>query len=160
MQDSIDVFPTPVDSVRVAAQDVTSQQITKLLDLTDSLQALWNMIDPLYIFFVCVTYYIVVTRVSIIKTNSKDKRNALIAALIIIIGIVFHFWRGLTLLDSFVTGLSTMAFYEFIFKKIFSVFERVGLAPLPEWHVEELKVEKQNDIAQAQLLQQKPKPKP
>lgn len=149
-QDSINVFQNPVDSVRVSAQDVTSEKITNLLDFTESLQALWNLIHLEYIFFVCVSYYIFVTRVRGVRTNTVGKRNLLLFILTVVWGFIGYFWRGTPVLNLLVTGLCVNAFYEFIFKGIFKALERFGITPLPEWHVQEIKEEKQNDIQRAE----------
>jgi hypothetical protein len=151
-QDSINVFQNPVDSVRVAAQDVTSEQITNLLDFNESMGALWNLIHLEYIFFVCVSYYILVTRVKGIKTNSVGRRNLLLFSLTVIWGLLGYFWRGTPALNLLVTGLCVNAFYEFIFKGIFKALERFGITPLPGWHVEEIRVEKQSDIDRAEKV--------
>src|SRR5688572_13793511 len=150
IQDTINVFPNPVDSVRVAAQDVTSEQITNLLDFNESMSALWNLIHLEYIFFVCVSYYILVTRVQGIKTNSVGRRNLLLFSLTVIWGLLGYFWRCTPALNLLVTGLCVNAFYEFIFKGIFKALERFGITPLPGWHVEEIRVEKQSDIDRAE----------
>lgn len=155
MNDSIDVFPNPIDSVRVAAQDVTSEQVTNLLNFNESIGALWNLIHLEYIFFVCVTYYIVVTRVQVLKTNTFWKRNLLLFVLTVIWGFVGHLWRNIPVLNLLVTGFCVNAFYEFIFKGIFKALERFGVTPLPGWHVEEIKQEKQADIERAETLQRK-----
>lgn len=150
--DSIDVFPTPVDSFRVAAQDVTSQQITNLLDFTDSIVAFWNLINVEYVLFVCLTYYIVCKRVPFIKTNSVGRRNFLIFSLTIIYGAVGYLWRDAPLLNLFVTGASVNAFYEFILKGIFKILERWGILKLPDWYINEVQDEKLNDIDAVQKL--------
>ena len=152
MQDSIEVFETPVDSVRVAAEDVTSEKITNLLNFGESFQALWNLIHLEYIFFVCVTYYIFVTRVRAIKTNTVGRPNILLFTLTVFWGFVGYFWRDIPLLNLLTTGLCVTAFYEFIFKKIFKALERFGITPLPGWHVEEIRVEKQGDIDRAEQV--------
>jgi hypothetical protein len=155
MNDSIDVFPTPVDSLRVAVQDVTSSEVTNLMDFSESLNALWQLIHMEYIFFVCVTYYIVVTRVQVLKTNTFWKRNLLLFSLTVVWGIVAHLWREIPVLNILVTGFCVNAFYEFIFKGIFKALERFGITPLPGWHVEEIKQEKQADMARADAVQTK-----
>lgn len=154
MQDSISVFTFPVDSVRIATQDITSDKITNLLDFQDSLIALAHLINIEYIAFVCLSYYIIVTRVQIIKTNSKTRRNILIAILTVFWGTIGYYWRGVPILNLLVTALSVNAFWEFIFKGFFAVLERVGLH-LPAWYVEELTDEKHQDIARA-VKNQKP----
>lgn len=155
MKDSLNVFQNPVDSVRVAAQDVTSEQVTNLLDFSESLNALWNLIHLEYIFFVCVTYYIVVTRVQGLKTNTVGRRNLLLFSLTVIWGFVAYFWRHTPALNLLVTGFCVNAFYEFIFKGIFKALERFGVTPLPGWHVEEIRQEKQGDITRAENTQKK-----
>jgi hypothetical protein len=155
-QDSISVFQNPVDSTRVAAQDITSEQVTNLLDWQESLGALWNLIHLEYIFFICVSYYIVVTRVKGIKTNSAGRRNLLIAILTILWGLIGYLWRSTPVLNLLVTGVCVNAFYEFIFKGAFKALERFGITPLPGWHVEEIKQEKQADIARAESVKKEP----
>ncbi len=156
-QDSFTVFQNPVDSVRVSAQDVTSEKVTNLLDLTESLGALWNLVHIEYIAFVCVLYYIFVTRVQGLKTNTAGRRNLLMLVLTGLCGLGEYFLRAASPLSLFVTALLVNAAYEYIFKWIFRMLERFGWTPLPGWHVEEIKVEKQNDIARAEQVQ-KPKP--
>jgi len=158
MNDSIDVFENPVDSLRVAAQDVTSSEVTKMLDVTESLQALWNLVHIEYIAFVCVTYYIFVTRVQGIRTNTAGKRNLLMLILTIAYGFGENLLRGASSLSLFVTALFVNASYEYIFKWIFRALEKFGWTPLPGWHVEEIKLEKNKDIARAELVQKQPKP--
>jgi hypothetical protein len=155
-QDSINVFQNPVDSVRVAAQDVTSEKITNLLDFTESMGALWNLVHVEYIFFICVSYYIVVTRVKGVRTNSVGRRNLLLFFLTIVWGLVGYLWRGTPILNLLVTGLCVNAFYEFIFKSVFKTLERFGITPLPGWHVEEIRTEKQNDINKAEQVKKQP----
>lgn len=156
-QDSFTVFENPVDSLRVSAQDVTSERVTSLLNWEESLQALWNMVHLEYIAFVCVTYYIVVTRVRGIKTNSAGRRNFIMFALTVIYGVGEYLWLEAAILSLFVTALFVNASYEYIFKWAFRLLEKFGWTPLPEWHVQEIKEEKQADIARAELVQ-KPKP--
>jgi hypothetical protein len=151
--DSFTVFETPVDSVRVAAQDVTSSPITSLLNLSESLEALWNLIHLEYIFFVCVSYYIVVTRIPWLKTNTFGRRNLTLFILTVLWGLIGHLWRGTPTLNLLVTGLCVNAFYEFIFKGAFRLLERWGITPLPGWQVEEIRKEKEGDIARAQSVQ-------
>jgi hypothetical protein len=158
MNDSIDVFENPVDSLRVAAQDVTSNEVTQMLNLTESLQALWNLVHIEYIAFVCVTYYIFVTRVQGIRTNTAGKRNLLMLILTIAYGFGENLLRGASSLSLFVTALFVNASYEYIFKWIFRALEKFGWTPLPGWHVEEIKLEKSKDIARAELVQKQPKP--
>jgi hypothetical protein len=158
MNDSIDVFQNPVDSVRVAAQDVTSNEVTQMLNFTESLQALWNLVHLEYIFFVCVTYYIVVTRIPVIKTNSIWRRNLVMFLSTVVWGIVAYYWRHIAVLNILVTGLCVNAFYEFILKGAFRALEKFGITPLPGWHVEEIKEEKQKDIARAESVERQPKP--
>lgn len=157
--DSIDVFQNPVDSVRVAAQDVTSDEITNMLNFTESLQALWNLVHLEYIFFVCVTYYIIVTRIPVIRTNKLWRRNMVMGITTIVWGIVGYYWRGIGVLNLLVTGLCVNAFQEFVFRAAFRGLERFGITPLPEWHVNEIREEKKEDIVRAESTQQIPKPK-
>ncbi len=157
MNDSIDVFQNPVDSLRVAAQDVTSNEVTKMLDLTESLQALLNLVHIEYIAFVCVTYYIFVTRIQGLKTNTAGRRNLLMLILTIAYGIGENLLRGASSLSLFVSALFVNASYEYIFKWIFRALEKFGWAPLPGWHVEEIKEEKQKDIVRAEQSKQQPK---
>lgn len=156
-QDSFSIFQNPVDSTRVAAQDITSEQVTNLLNFDESLGALWNLIHLEYIFFVIITYYIIVTRVRVIKTNSAGRRNLLLFTLTLIWGLIGYFWRGIPALNLLVTGLCVNAFYEFIFKGVFKALEKFGITPLPEWHVDEIRVEKKADIVTAEKSQT-PKP--
>lgn len=155
MNDSLQIFQNPVDSVRVAAQDVTSEEVTNLLDFQESLNALWHLVHIEYIFFVCVSYYVIVTRIQKLKTNTVGRRNLLLFSLTVIWGIVGYFWRHTPVLNLLVTGFCVNAFYEFIFKGIFKALERFGITPLPGWHVEEIKQEKQADIARAENVQRK-----
>ena len=152
MNDSIDVFQNPVDSLRVAAQDVTSNEVTKLLDVNESLQALWNLVHIEYIAFVCVTYYIFVTRIQGLKTNTAGRRNLLMLILTVAYGIGENLLRDASSLSLFVSALFVNASYEYIFKWIFRLLEKFGWTPLPGWHVEEIKEEKQKDIARAESL--------
>lgn len=156
MNDSIDVFETPVDSIRVAAEDITSNEVTQTLDLTESLQALWNLVHVEYIAFVCVAFYIVVTRVRPIKTNSKGRRNILMLILTAAFGLLEYFWRGASALSLFTTALMVNASQEYIFMWIFKALEKFGWTPLPEWHVEEIREEKQKDIAKAEAVKKQP----
>lgn len=152
MQDSIDVFETPVDSLRVAAQDITSEQVTNKLDLWESLQALWNLVHPEYLAFVCAAFYIFVTRVQFIRTNSQGRRNALMIILTIVVGFVEYYWRAASPLSLFVTAGFMNAAREYIFKWLFMGLEKLGWTPLPAWHVEEIKAEKQRDIHRAETV--------
>jgi hypothetical protein len=149
-QDTLNVFQNPVDSVRVAAEDVTSEKITSLLDFQESLYALWNLAVPEYIAFVCVSYYVIVTRVQVIKTNSVGRRNLLMLILTVVWGIAGYYWREKAVLNLLATGLFVNAAYEYIFKGIFKTLERVGFTPLPGWHVEEIREEKEKDIIRAE----------
>ena len=157
MNDSIDVFQNPVDSVRVAAQDVTSNEITQMLDVTESLQALWNLVHPEFIAFVCVSFYIIVTRVQAIRTNSSGRRNFIMFALTLVYGFGEYYLRGASALSLFVTALFINAAHEYIFKWIFRLLEKLGWTPLPAWHVEEIKQESEKNIARAETVKQQPK---
>lgn len=152
-QDSFTVFQNPVDSTRVAAQDITSEKVTNLLDLTESLGALWNLVHIEYIAFVCVTYYIFVTRVQAIRTNSAGRRNMLMLILTVAYGLLEHYWRDASPLSLFVTALFVNASYEYIFKWIFRALEKFGWTPLPGWHVEEIRAEKAKDVVRAESVQ-------
>jgi len=156
-QDSFTVFQNPVDSVRISAQDITSEKVTGLLDFQESLQALWNLVHVEYIAFVLVSYYILVTRVQFIKTNSTGRRNFIMIALTFVWGLAEYFLRCNGVLSLLVTGLFVNASWEYIFKYIFRALERFGWTPLPGWHVEEIKQEKQNDITRAEKVKTKPK---
>jgi K+-sensing histidine kinase KdpD len=151
-QDSITVFQNPVDSTRVAAQDVTSEKVLNLLDYTEQLNALWQVMHLEYIALVCVSYYIIVTRVQFIKTNSLGRRNVIMFVLTVVWGAVIHYWREAAFYSVVCNALFVNAAYEYIFKRIFRVLERFGWAPLPGWHVEEIKQEKQADIDRAESL--------
>lgn len=151
-QDSFTVFQNPVDSTRVAAQDITSEKVTNLLDLTESLGALWNLVHIEYIAFVCVTYYIFVTRVQAIKTNSGARRNLLMLILTMAYGVGEYYLRGASPLSLFVTALFVNASYEYIFKWIFRALEKFGWTPLPGWHVEEIRAEKAQDVVRAESV--------
>lgn len=151
-QDSFTVFQNPVDSVRVAAQDITSEKVTSLLDMTESITALWNLVIIEYIAFVLVSYYIVITRVQFIKTNSAARRNATMLALTAIWGFVEYYWRDNPILDVLVTALLVNASWEYLFKWAFRALEKFGWTPLPAWHVEEIKAEKQKDIVRAETV--------
>jgi hypothetical protein len=152
MQDSIDVFENPVDSVRVAVQDITSQQVTNKLDLWESLVAFWNLVHPEYLAFVCLAYYIFVTRVQFIKTNTKGRRNLLMLVLTSLVGFVQFYWREASPLSLFVTAGFVNAAREYIFKWIFMGLEKIGWTPLPEWYVEDIREEKMKDIARAEQV--------
>ena len=154
--DSITVFPNPVESVTVAAQDITSEKVTNLLDLTESLGALWNLVHIEYIAFVCVTYYIFVTRVQGLRTNTAARRNILMLALTAVDGFLEFYWRGASPLSLFVTALFVNASYEYIFKWIFRALEKFGWTPLPGWHVEEIRAEKAQDVVRAESVQKPP----
>lgn len=149
-QDTINVFQNPVDSVRVAVEDVTSNQITQMMDFTESLVALWNLVEPVYIILVCVIYYVIVTRVQFIKTNTVGRRNALMLIVTIVAGVVAHFWHSVPSFDLLVSGLFVNFCYEHLFKRGFKVLERFGFTPLPQWHIEEIRKEKENDIKRAE----------
>lgn len=151
-QDSFTVFQNPVDSTRVSAQDITSEKVTNLLDIQESLGALWNLVHIEYIAFVCITYYIFVTRVQGMKTNTPARRNILMLFLTAAYGCGEYFLRGASPLSLFVTALFVNASYEYIFKWIFRALEKFGWTPLPGWHVEEIRVEKQNDITRAEQV--------
>jgi hypothetical protein len=152
-QDSFTVFENPVDSVRVSAENITSEQVTNLLNWRESLQALWNLVHLEYIVFVLVTYYIVVTRVQFIKTNSTGRRNLIMLILTVVWGIAEHFWRGNAILNIIVTGLLVQFCWEFLFKWAFRGLEKIGWTPLPAWHVEEIRAEKQRDVVRAESVQ-------
>lgn len=158
-QDSISVFKSSVDGVSahtqdvtVAAEDVTSERITNMLDFNESFHALWNLIHVEYIFFVVVSYYIFVTRVRAVRTHTIGRRNILLFCLTVIWGVIAHLWRETPVLKLLVTGLIVNASYEYIFKSIFKALERFGVTPLPGWHVEEIRTEKTNDIARAESV--------
>lgn len=152
IQDTFNVFQNPVDSMRVAAQDITSESVTHMLNWEESLQAVWNLVHLGYVALVCVTYYIVVTRVQAIKTNSKAKRNLLMLILTVAWGIINHFWLDTPFLKLLTTAMFINFCYENIFKWGFLALEKLGWTPLPEWHVEELRVEKQGDIDRAEQV--------
>lgn len=156
IQDSFNVFQNPVDSMRVAAQDITSERVTNMLDLTESISALWNLVHIEYIAFVCVTYYIFVTRVQGLKTNTAGRRNLLMLVITAAYGVGEHFLRDASPLSLFVTALFVNASYEYIFKWIFRALEKFGWTPLPGWHVEEIRVEKQGDIDRAEQVKKPP----
>src|SRR5688572_15138635 len=155
-QDSFTVFQNPVDSTRVAAQDITSDKVTNLLDITESLGALWNLVHIEYIAFVCVTYYIFVTRIQAIRTNSTGRRNLLMLILTAVYGFLEYYWRDASPLSLFVTALFVNASYEYIFKWIFRALEKFGWTPLPGWHVEEIRAEKARDVVRAESVQKPP----
>lgn len=147
MNDSLNVFPTPVDSLRVAAQDITSEQVTQTLNLWESVQAMLHLLNFEFAVFVMLSYYIVVTRIPFIKTNSVGKRNLTIALLTIIWGLFEVFVRHVPWLNILVTGLSMNAFYEYAFKWFFTVvLAKLGVK-LPSAYVDEVQEEKRNDIA-------------
>jgi len=152
-QDTFTVFQNPVDSVRVAAQDITSQQVASQLDLWESLMALWNLVHPEYLAFVCVAYYIFVTRVQFIRTNTQGRRNLLMLVLTTIVGLIEWYFRSASPLSLFVTAGFINAAREYIFKWLFMGLEKLGWTPLPEWHVQEIKEEKQKDIVRAESVQ-------
>jgi len=155
MNDTINVFQNPVDSVRVAAQDVTSDQITNMLNVWESVVAFVHLFHLEYVALVCISYYVIVTRIPFIKTNAMWKRNVCMFLLIIGWGLFGYYYRGTPFLNILVTGLCTTAFYEFIFKGFFRLLERWGITPLPEWHSLEIKDEKMQDIKRAEDLTKK-----
>lgn len=151
--DSFDVFPNPVDSIgRVAAQDITSESITKALRFGESIIAYGHLINIEYVIFVCVAYYIIVKRVPGLKTNSVNRRNILLFVLTIFFGFVGHVWRNVPILNCFVTGSLVFGFYEIIFKKMATLIEKTGLVKLPEWYIEEVQEEKLRDIEQLEAI--------
>lgn len=154
-QDSIDVFQNPVDSLRVAVQDITSEKVANQLDLWESLNALWNLVHPEYLAFVCLAYYIFVTRIQFIRTNSKGRRNILMLILTVIVGLLEFYWREASPLSLFVTAGFMNAAREYIFKWLFIGLEKLGWTPLPEWHVEEMMEEKLKDIARIEQIHTK-----
>lgn len=156
-QDSIQVFENPVESVQVAAEDVTSEEITSLLNWEESFYALWNLVHIEYIIFVCVFYYIIVTRVQAIRTNTVSRRNYLMLGLTIVGGLIGYFWKQIPPLNLLSTGAFINFCYEHIFKWGFKALEKFGWTPLPAWHVEEIKQEKLSDINRAEEVKIKPK---
>jgi hypothetical protein len=91
-----------------------------------------------------------VTRIPGIKTNSAWKRNLLLFTLAVIWGYVELKFRDYPWLDVIATFSIINAAYEYLFKWFFRLLEKIGWAPLPGWYVEEIKVEKQNDINHAE----------
>lgn len=138
--------------MRVAAQDITSESVTGLLDFWESVSALWNLVHLEYIAFVCVSYYIIVTRVQFIRTNSTGRRNFLMLLLTVAWGIAQYYWRGTPVLNVIATGMFVNFCYEHIFKWAFRGLERIGWTPLPAWHVLEIQEEKRKDIARAESV--------
>lgn len=152
--DSFDVFATPIDSVRVAAQDITSHAVTEKLDFFESIWALRHLIEPLYILLVILLYYIVVKRIPGLKTNTPLKRNAAMFVISVIVGIFQVVLQKTPYLNVLVTGMGMFAFYELIFKGIFHVLEERFKLKLPDAYIDEVVEEKKADIAKVESLRQ------
>mgnify|MGYP003504963930 CR=1 FL=1 len=159
MQDSLDVFENPVDTVgRIALQDITSEQVTSHLEWTESFIAFFKLLNPEYVLLVVIAYQVVVVRLPFIKTNSKVKRNIAMGVLIVLFGCFGYFYRNTPLLNVLVTGMCVFGFYEAVFKGVFWVLGQWFKIPLPKWYVDELEEEKLRDIAEARAKEKPPTP--
>jgi len=154
--DTLNIFENPVDSIRVAVQNITTDEVTGLLNLGEAVVAFLRLLVPLYIILVCVSYYVAVKRIPGLKTNSVSRRNLLMLILTVAWGFIIHLWQEEPILDCLVTGLCVFAFYELIFKKLATSLEKTGFIKLPEWYIDEVQEEKRNDIAQIDKLKIKP----
>jgi hypothetical protein len=153
-----------IDTVAVIAESLVNDEsgvVEEAIDKIGFVNAVWTvvkLINWFYIITVIVIYYIVSVRMPFIPTNAFWKRNLAIAILTLLVGYAAWKWFNVAWLDILVSAIAVNFAYEFFFKFVFKGLERIGWLPLPEWYVNELRIEKEKDIKHAEAAQVKPLP--